>query len=102
MEIDQIVVPVEFVKHLPTADQIETLENWKSPEYISEGLNWLTTTLRATTETYQEHEYLLSSDKLSGQCSKPCDPVEQMRQLILLSIVDASLFGRARACIKFV
>lgn len=31
-------------------NQIETLEQWKSPKYISDGLNWLSSTLNATTE----------------------------------------------------
>lgn len=45
----------DFKKVEFALNQIETLENWKSPEYISEGLNWLTTTLRATTEISQEY-----------------------------------------------
>ncbi|WP_460090595.1 hypothetical protein [Pseudomonas sp. H3_B03] len=31
-------------------NQIETLEKWKSPEYISDGLIWLTATLSSTTD----------------------------------------------------
>lgn len=42
-------------------NQIETLENWKSPQYISDGLIWLSTTLSATSETS-----LLSSSKTEG------------------------------------
>lgn len=31
-------------------NQIETLEKWHAPRYISDGLNWLSSTLHATTE----------------------------------------------------
>ncbi len=31
-------------------NQIETLEEWKSPKYISDGLTWLSSTLIVTTD----------------------------------------------------
>jgi hypothetical protein len=31
-------------------NQMETLEKWRTPQYISDGLNWLSSTLHATTE----------------------------------------------------
>ena len=41
----------DFKKVEFALNQIETSENWAPPLYISEGLQWLSTTLRTTSET---------------------------------------------------
>lgn len=41
----------DFKKVEFALNQIETSENWIPPLYISEGLQWLSTTLRTTSET---------------------------------------------------
>lgn len=40
----------DFKKVEFALNQIETLEEWKAPEYISDGLRWLSSTLSATTD----------------------------------------------------
>lgn len=40
----------DFKKVEFALNQIETLEKWTPPRYISDGLNWLSSTLHATTE----------------------------------------------------
>lgn len=51
----------DFKKVEFALNQIETLEDWKTPQYISDGLNWLSTTLGAKSEIP-----LLATSKAQG------------------------------------
>lgn len=45
-----IAIVSNFKKVEFALNQIETLEEWRAPRYISDGLNWLSSILHATTE----------------------------------------------------